>query len=70
VAELVAEGLSNREIAMRLFVSVRSVEMHISHAYRKLGIRSRTGLARHVLGGGAVAEPAAGPILEKISPTP
>jgi Bacterial regulatory proteins, luxR family len=51
-----------------LFVSVRTVEMHISHAYRKLGIRSRAGLARHVLGGLGGAEPTVGPILEEISP--
>lgn len=56
VAALVADGLSNREIAMRLFVSVRTVEMHVSNAYRKLGIRSRTGLARYVLSGPAPAE--------------
>jgi DNA-binding CsgD family transcriptional regulator len=51
IAALVADGLSNREIAMRLFVSVRTVEMHISNAYRKLRIRSRAGLARYVLTG-------------------
>jgi DNA-binding CsgD family transcriptional regulator len=56
VARLVADGLSNREIAARLFVSVRTVEMHVSNAYRKLGIRSRSGLARYVLIGSAPAE--------------
>lgn len=56
VANLVADGLSNREIAMRLFVSVRTVEMHLSNAYRKLGIRSRAGLARYVLTGPASLE--------------
>jgi DNA-binding CsgD family transcriptional regulator len=45
VAELAAEGLANREIAQTLFVTVRTVEEHLSHAYAKLGIRSRAQLA-------------------------
>ena len=45
VAELAAEGLANKEIARTLFVSVHTVEVHLSHAYAKLGIRSRTQLA-------------------------
>jgi DNA-binding CsgD family transcriptional regulator len=44
VAELVAEGLSNKEVAARLFVSVRAVEANLSKIYAKLGIRSRTEL--------------------------
>jgi DNA-binding CsgD family transcriptional regulator len=44
VAELAASGRSNREIAAELFLSVRTVESHLSSAYRKLGIRSRVGL--------------------------
>ena len=46
VAELAAEGLANKEIAQKLFVTVRTVELHLSHVYAKLGIRSRTQLAR------------------------
>ena len=45
VAELVAQGLSNKEIARALFVTVHTVEVHLSHAYAKLGINSRTQLA-------------------------
>ena len=45
VAELVASGLSNKEVAARLFVSVRAVEANLSKVYAKLGVRSRTQLA-------------------------
>jgi DNA-binding CsgD family transcriptional regulator/tetratricopeptide (TPR) repeat protein len=46
IAELVAEGLKNREIGQTLFVSVATVEAHLTRIYRKLGIRSRSALAR------------------------
>jgi DNA-binding CsgD family transcriptional regulator len=46
VAELATQGLSNKEIAQALFVTVNTVEAHLSHAYAKLGIRSRAQLAR------------------------
>ena len=45
VAEVVAEGLSNREVANRLFISVRTVTSHLDHIYTKLGIGSRRELA-------------------------
>ncbi|MGH8885243.1 MAG: helix-turn-helix transcriptional regulator [Egibacteraceae bacterium] len=41
VAELAADGMTNRDIAHTLFVTVRTVEMHLSNAYSKLGITSR-----------------------------
>ena len=41
VAALAAEGSSNRDIAQTLFVTPKTVEVHLSNAYRKLGIRSR-----------------------------
>lgn len=46
VAELAAAGVSNKEIAQSLFVTLRTVEMHLSNAYTKLEIRSRIELSR------------------------
>jgi DNA-binding CsgD family transcriptional regulator len=46
VALLVAEGRTNPEVATQLFVTRKTVEHHLSQVYRKLGIRSRTELAR------------------------
>lgn len=45
-AEMAAEGLTNREIAEALWVTRKTVEHHLGHAYGKLGISSRAGLAR------------------------
>jgi DNA-binding CsgD family transcriptional regulator len=45
IARLAAVGRTNQEIANALFVSVRTIESHLSHAYAKLGVRSRTELA-------------------------
>ena len=44
VVALARDGLANRDIAQALFVSLKTVEMHLSHAYTKLGIRSRVQL--------------------------
>jgi DNA-binding CsgD family transcriptional regulator len=46
VAMLVAEGMSNRDIAAALFLSPKTVEAHLGRAYRKLGTRSRAELVR------------------------
>jgi DNA-binding CsgD family transcriptional regulator len=46
IAELVAGGRTNREVAAELFVTVHTVEKALTRAYRKLGVRSRTELAR------------------------
>ena len=46
IAELAAGGRSNPQIAQQLFITVKTVEMHLSRAYRKLGIGSRGQLAQ------------------------
>ena len=56
VAELAAEGRQNKEIAAELFLTVATVEAHLSRVYRKLGLRSRTELAR-ALGQPTKAQP-------------
>lgn len=46
VVQMAAEGMRNDEIARTLFVSVKAVEWHLSHAYPKLGVRNRNELPR------------------------
>jgi DNA-binding CsgD family transcriptional regulator len=48
VAELVGSGLTNREVAHALFLSVSTVEANLRRIYRKLGVRSRTELSRRL----------------------
>jgi DNA-binding CsgD family transcriptional regulator len=50
VVELAAQGRANKEIAQALVVSVSTVEFHLSNAYAKLGVRSRTQLAARLAG--------------------
>jgi DNA-binding CsgD family transcriptional regulator len=50
IAGLAAEGLTNREIAQTLFLSVKTVESHLRAAYRKLDVRSREELPRALEG--------------------
>ncbi|MEV5464368.1 AAA family ATPase [Streptomyces griseoincarnatus] len=50
VAALVMEGATNREIAGRLFISVKTVEATLTRVYRKLGIRSRVDIVRLAAG--------------------
>jgi DNA-binding CsgD family transcriptional regulator len=47
VATLAAEGHSNPQIAQQLFISRSSVKLHLTRAYGKLGVSSRTELAHH-----------------------
>ena len=76
VAELVAEGLSNPDIARRLFISRRTVQSHVSHALEKLGLSSRVELAvkraRWQSPGGAGRPPAqaASPPAHAAGPSP
>jgi DNA-binding CsgD family transcriptional regulator len=50
VAELVAQGLTNRAIGEQLHIARRTVETHILHSFQKLGVQNRTQLARLVAG--------------------
>jgi DNA-binding CsgD family transcriptional regulator len=57
VADLVAEGHTNSEIAAELFMGRRTVEAHLSRVYRKLGVRSRTELCRQQISNGLPQAP-------------
>jgi DNA-binding CsgD family transcriptional regulator len=48
IAQLVAEGKKNREVAEALFISVKTVEANLSRIFHKLGVRSRTELTRRI----------------------
>ncbi|MBE1552659.1 DNA-binding CsgD family transcriptional regulator [Mycobacterium sp. OAS707] len=48
VAELAASGMTNRDVAAMLFISAKTVEATLARVYRKLGIRSRAELGRHM----------------------
>jgi DNA-binding NarL/FixJ family response regulator len=52
IADLVAAGHTNREIAARIFLSEKTVEAHLSHIFSKLGVTSRTAVAAVAIAGG------------------
>ena len=45
IANLVADGLTNREIGSRLYLSEKTIETHLTRVFQKLGLRSRTQVA-------------------------
>jgi DNA-binding NarL/FixJ family response regulator len=52
IAELVAAGRTNRQIAATLFITDRTVENHLSRIFAKLGVTSRAAVAGHIAAGG------------------
>jgi DNA-binding CsgD family transcriptional regulator len=56
VARLVADGLSNRQVAAELFVSIKTVQFHLTHVYSKLAVSSRAELAARLRDDGTDAE--------------
>jgi DNA-binding CsgD family transcriptional regulator len=54
IALLVAQGRTNAEVGQAVFLSTRTVEFHLSRAYRKLGVASRTELTRRLASAGTV----------------
>jgi DNA-binding CsgD family transcriptional regulator len=56
IADLVARGLSNREVAGQMFLSTHTVAFHLRHIYWKLDVTSRVQLARLAAGKSALEE--------------
>lgn len=50
VVKLASEGLANKEIATRLFISPRTVQAHLTHIFAKLGVTSRVQLVQEAAG--------------------
>src|SRR5947207_15486881 len=67
VARLVAEGLTNREISTRLFVSERTIDGHLEHVREKLGVNNRAQIATWVTLRGT-GEEAAAPLRHAAAP--
>ena len=61
IASMAGSGMSNRDIAQALFVTVKTVEMHLGHAYNKLNLSGRTQLAAALGGRVMPAESEFGP---------
>lgn len=59
IAELIALGATNREIALRLHISENTVEHHVSNIFSRLGLRSRAQLSAYIVAGGESAGSAA-----------
>lgn len=57
VVQLLAEGLSNKEIARALSVSPRTINFHLDNIYAKMGVRSRTETAVYALRQGWIRKP-------------
>ncbi|WP_194853177.1 helix-turn-helix transcriptional regulator [Nocardia sp. SYP-A9097] len=55
VVLLAANGRTNREIAAELYITVSTVEQHLTHVYRKLGVKGRGDLAAHLADAGLLA---------------
>ena len=66
ILRLVAEGLSNADIASRLFVTGQTVKFHLSNIYRKLGVANRTEATRFAYRNGLVdaSEPSVPPVAQ------
>jgi DNA-binding CsgD family transcriptional regulator len=48
LARLVADGMTNRQVARELVITVKTVEYHLGHVYTKLSVTSRSHLAAHL----------------------